>query len=175
MAVPTENPADCEVRGVTRFLEANEILGYLAEDASSGVELFCCTKLHVRILTGRHKPCCVSNSVRTSSSILPVVRTWQSDIILFPKMKEHLFGKRFANDEDLEYAGWITRRPHGMKRVYTNWCQGTTSTLMSEATVWNSRQRHVPKTCIFSFCIIIKEYLDVVKRSSLYGLPLYNK
>ena len=35
VVVPIENPADCEVRGVTRFLQA--------EDASSRVELFCCT------------------------------------------------------------------------------------------------------------------------------------
>ena len=38
-----------------------------------------------------------------------------SDFFLFPKLKAHLAGKRFENDEDL-------------KRVYTNWCQGTTST-----------------------------------------------
>ena len=36
-----------------------------------------------------------------------------SDVFLFPKMKEHLAGKRFANDEDLKDNGWITRRPHG--------------------------------------------------------------
>ena len=30
MAAPVENPADCEVRGVIRFLQADEILGYLA-------------------------------------------------------------------------------------------------------------------------------------------------
>ena len=35
MAVPIENPADCEVRGVIRFLQADEILGYLAKEASS--------------------------------------------------------------------------------------------------------------------------------------------
>ena len=51
-----------------------------------------------------------------------------SDFFLFPKM-EHLAGKRFANDEDLKDASWITRLPHGIKRVYTNWCQGTTSAL----------------------------------------------
>ena len=50
MAVPVENPADCEVRGIIRFLQADEILGYLAEQASSRVELFCCTTMHVRIL-----------------------------------------------------------------------------------------------------------------------------
>ena len=40
MAVPIENPADCEVRGVIRFLQTDEILGYLAEEPSSRVELF---------------------------------------------------------------------------------------------------------------------------------------
>ena len=34
MAVPIENPADCEVLGGV-FLQADEILGYLAEEASS--------------------------------------------------------------------------------------------------------------------------------------------
>ena len=28
-----------------------------------------------------------------------------SDFLLFPKMKEHSAGKRFANDEDLKDAG----------------------------------------------------------------------
>ena len=42
MAVPIENPADCEVRGVISFLQADVILGYLAEEASSCMELFCC-------------------------------------------------------------------------------------------------------------------------------------
>ena len=71
MTVLIENPADCEVRGVIRFLQTDEILGYLAEEASSRVELFCFTTMYVRILSGRHKPCCVSNSIGTSSSILP--------------------------------------------------------------------------------------------------------
>ena len=76
MALPIENPTDCEVRGVIRFLQADEILGYLAEEASSRMELFCSTTMHVHILPGRHKPCCVSNSIITSSSILRTVRTW---------------------------------------------------------------------------------------------------
>ena len=57
-----------------------------------------------------------------------------SDFFLFPKMKEDLDGKCFAKDEYLKDSGWITRRPHHMKRVYRNWCQGTTSALMSIAT-----------------------------------------
>ena len=75
-AVPIENPANCEVRGVICFLQADEILGYLAEEASSSVELFCCTTMQVRILPNLHKPSCVSNSIGTSSSILRTVRTW---------------------------------------------------------------------------------------------------
>ena len=76
MAVPIENPADCEVRDFIRFLQANEILGYLDEEASSRVELFCCTTMHVRLLPHRHKPYCMSNSIVISSSILRTVRTW---------------------------------------------------------------------------------------------------
>ena len=66
IAVLIENPADCEVRDVISFLRAVEILGYLAKQASSRLELFCCTTMHARILPGRHKPCCVSNSIGTS-------------------------------------------------------------------------------------------------------------
>ena len=76
MAVTLENAADCEVRGVIRFLQADEILVYLAEEASSRVELFCCTTMHVSLLPGRHKPCCASNSIGTSSSIIRTVLTW---------------------------------------------------------------------------------------------------
>ena len=61
-----------------------------------------------------------------------------SDFFLFPKMKEYLAGKRFVNDEDLKDAVLIIRRLHGMKRIYTNWCQGATSALMSKATMWKS-------------------------------------
>ena len=59
-----------------------------------------------------------------------------SDFFLFPKMKGHLADKCFANDEDLKDVGWITRRSYGMKRVYTNWCQGTTNALMSMRLCW---------------------------------------
>ena len=72
VAVTIENPADCAVRGVIRFLQPEEILGYLTEEASSHVKLFCCTIMHVRILSGKHNSCCVSNSIGISSSILHV-------------------------------------------------------------------------------------------------------
>ena len=54
MAMRIDNPADCEGRGVIRFLQADEILGYLDEEASSRVELFFCTAMHVRTLPGRY-------------------------------------------------------------------------------------------------------------------------
>ena len=76
IAVPIENPTDYEVRGVIRFLQADEILGYLAKETSSRVELISCTTIFVRLLPGRHKPCCVCNSIGASSSILRLVRTW---------------------------------------------------------------------------------------------------
>ena len=52
MTVPIENPADCEERCVIRFKQADEISDHLAEEASSRVELLCCTTMHVRILPG---------------------------------------------------------------------------------------------------------------------------
>ena len=76
MAVPIENPTGCEVRAVIRFLQADEFLGYVTEKASSRVGFICYTTMRVRILPGRHKPCCVRNSIETSSSILRTVRTW---------------------------------------------------------------------------------------------------
>ena len=101
IAVPIENPSDYEVRGVIRFLQADEMLGYIAEEASSRLELFCCTTIHVRILPGRHKPCCVSNSIFEHPPYSPHLAP--SDFFLSPKM-EHLTGKRLANDEDLKDA-----------------------------------------------------------------------
>ena len=105
MAVPIVYPVDCEVWCAIRFLQADKILGYLTEEASSRVELFCCTTMDVLILSGRHKPCCVSNSIGISSSILRTFRTWHRwTSFLFPKLKEHLSGKRFENDEVLKNA-----------------------------------------------------------------------
>ena len=46
MAVAIENPVDCEVRVFIRFRQADELLGYLVEEASSRVELFCCTSAY---------------------------------------------------------------------------------------------------------------------------------
>ena len=42
---------------------------------------------------------------------------------------------------------------------------------MSKATMWKGRQRECAETCIFSFCIFIKEYLGMTKCSLLSGWP----
>ena len=59
-----------------------------------------------------------------------------------------------------------------MKRVYTHWCQGTTSALMSKATMWKIRQRYVPKL-VYSVCVNSTEYFGKAKRSLLYGWHFY--
>ena len=82
-----------------------------------------------------------------------------SDFFLFPKLKEHLTCKRFANYKDLKDTDWITRRPCGMKRLYTNWCQGTTSALMSKETMWKGRQRYVPKLVYRVSVLLLKNIL----------------
>ena len=101
MAVSIENPADCEMRGVIGFLQTDEILRYLPEEASSRVELLCLhdnARPHIARKTQallreifEHPP--------FSPDLAP------SDFFLFPKMKEHLAGKSFANDEDPKDAG----------------------------------------------------------------------
>ena len=64
------------MRGVIHFLQAYEILGFFAEEASSRVELFCCTTMDARILPGRYKSCCGRNSIETYWNILRTVQTW---------------------------------------------------------------------------------------------------
>ena len=111
------------------FLQANEILGYLAKEVNSHVELFCCTTMHVLILPGRHKPCCVSNSIETSSNILRTVRTWhRRTFSCFQNWRSTLL----VNVHNLWRPEECCRRPHDMKSVYTNQCQDTT---MSKATM----------------------------------------
>ena len=106
MAVPIENSTNCEVQGIIRFLQADEILGYLVEEGSSRVELFC--------LHDNARP----HTARQTQTLLLELFHWDIfehplyspdlatlDLFLFPKMKEHLPGKCFANDEDLKNAG----------------------------------------------------------------------
>ena len=66
-----------------------------------------------------------------------------SNFLLFPKMKEHLAGKRLANDEGLKDAvvTWFNNQAATWyeKGIPTNWCQDTTSALMSKATKWKGR------------------------------------
>ena len=105
MVLPIENSADCEVQGVIRFLQADEILGYLCRRGklSRGIVL-----LHdnARPHTARQTQaslreqfhCDIFEHPLYSSDLAP------SDFFMFPKMKKHFTGKRFAKDEDLKDA-----------------------------------------------------------------------
>ena len=161
MAVLIENPVECEVQGVIRFLQADKILGYLAEEASSPVELFCCTTIHIRILPNRHKPCCAwvipLGHLRASS-----VQSGPGTVELFP----------VSINEGAPC--WQTLR---------KWWRLEGFWLNNQAGTWYEEGIHklMPRydkcfnvkgmcqNCIFSFCIIIKEYLGMTKHSLLYG------
>ena len=54
-----------------------------------------------------------------------------------------------------------------MKRVYTDWCYGKTSALISKATVWNSRQRYVLKL-VYSVYVLLLLKNILVWRNVLY-------
>ena len=104
MVVPIENPADCEVRGVISFLQAPDILGYLAEEASSRGNCSVarqCTSAYCPANTSLADWAIWLGHVRDppySPDLAP------SDFFLFPKM-EHLAGNRFANDDELKVPG----------------------------------------------------------------------
>ena len=105
MAVPIENPADSEVRGVIRFLQADKILGLPCRRGKLPREIV--------LLHDSARP----QAARQTQALLREQLHWDifehppyspdlapSDFFLFPKMKEHLVGKRFASDEDLKDA-----------------------------------------------------------------------
>ena len=107
MAMQIQNPTDCEVRGVIRSLEAEELFGWLScprGKLSRGIDL----------LHGNAR----SHASRQTQVFLSEQFHWDifehppyspdlasSDFFLFSKMKEHLAGKHFTNDEDLKDAG----------------------------------------------------------------------
>ena len=169
MAVPIENPADFEVRGVIRFLKADEVLDYLAEETSSRVELFCCKTMHDRILPGRHKPRCVRNFIWHFRASSVQSGSGTVGLFLFPKMKEHLAGKRFANGGigpwlNSQAATWFDEGIHKL-------CQGMTSALMSKATMWKSRERYVPQLEYSVSVLLLKNIF--VWRNILYFLNCF--
>ena len=154
MAVPIENPVDCEVLFVFRMPMRCQVI--LAKKFTREIVL----------LNDNARP----HTAWQTQALLREQFHWDifehppyspdmapSDFFLFSKMKEHLARKCFTNDEDLKDGGWITRQPHGMRRVYTNWCQGT-SALMSKVTMWKSRQRYVPKL-VYSVSVLLKNIL----------------
>ena len=67
-----------------------------------------------------------------------------SDFFLFPKIKEHLADKRFASDEDLKDVG-LNNQAGTWYEEGINKLVPSTIALISKATMWNSRQRYVPK------------------------------
>ena len=154
MALSIEKSADTEVWGVS-FLQADEILGYLAEEAISRVELFCCMTMDARILPGWQKHELFHWDIFKHPPYSPDLAP--SSFYLFPK-KWSILLVNASIDEDLNDAGWITRRPHGMKRVYTNWYQGTTRALMSKATMRKSWQRYIPEL-VYSVSVLWKNIL----------------
>ena len=117
-----------KVWGVISFLQANEFLGYLAKERSSRVELFCCTTMHVHILPGRHKPCCISNFIGTSSSILHIVQTWHHQT--FPCFQKRRNTLLVNNSQMMKTWRMLSA---------TTWYEEGTSALMSKTIMWNSR------------------------------------
>ena len=74
-----------------RFLQADEILDYLAEEAISRVEFFCCndnarphTARQTQLLLREQFLWDIFEHPPHSADLAP------SDLFLFPKMKEHL-------------------------------------------------------------------------------------
>ena len=90
----------------------------------------------------------VINTIGTSSSILRIVRTWHCRT--FPCFQKWRL---------LSWLGWIIMWLYGKKSVYINWCQGTTSALMSKATMWKSRQRYLPKLVYSVSLLLLKNTL----------------
>jgi histone-lysine N-methyltransferase SETMAR len=89
-----------------------------------------------------------------------------SDFYLFLKMKEHLAGKRFTDDEDLQHAvvDWLNSQ-------VAAWYEEGISKLVSRHKCLNVQGDYVEKqvkvcdkTCIFCFFPIINTYLCMAKR-----------
>ena len=199
MGVPIENPVDCEVWGVIRFLQENVrpcdihcrlviiygkgiilschrsharfkqtastqkltasysktvkgvlLINFMPHNMKINSNAYCATlehlcraiqnqwrgklshgivllmTMHLCILPGRHKPWCMSNSIGTSLSILRTVCTWHCRTFsCFQKWRSTLLVnamQMMKTRRMLSWPCWITRWPHGMKRVYTSWC-----------------------------------------------------
>ena len=102
MAVPIENPTDCEERGAIRFLQVDEILGSCRRGKlSRGILLLHDnarphTARQIQALLREQFHWNIFEHPRYSPDLAP------SDFFLFPKMMEHLAGKCF--DEANQYS-----------------------------------------------------------------------
>ena len=111
VVVPIENPADCEVLLVfcrpmrsQVILPKRQAFAWNCSVATQCTVAYCPTAmLREQFYSDifEHPP--------YSPDLAP------SDFFLFPKMKEHLAGKRFVNDEDLKN----TVGGHMVRQVYT--------------------------------------------------------
>ena len=90
---------------VIRFLQADEILGYLAEEANSRLEFLLHDKAHLHI--ARQIQALLREQFHWDIFEHPPYSPYlaTSDVFLFPKMKEHRDGKRFTIYEDLKDPG----------------------------------------------------------------------
>ena len=110
MAVPIENPADCEVL----FVFCRPMRSYVILSKRQVLAWNCS-------VAGQRK----SAYARQTQALLREQFHWDifehppyspdlatSDIFLFPKMKDHLAGKSFSNDEDLKDAvvTWLSNQ-----------------------------------------------------------------
>ena len=95
MPLPIENPAHCDVPGVIRFLQADGLSCRRGKLPHGIVMLHDNARPH----TARQTQALLREQFQWdiehppySPDLVP------SDFFLFPKMKEHLAGKRFANE-----------------------------------------------------------------------------
>ena len=159
----------CEVIGVIRFLQTEEILLSCRRGKLSRGNFL----LHDNAR---------SHTARQTKALLRKQFHWyifahppyspdlaQSDFSCFQKWKSTLLlnaSQMMKTWRMLSWPGWITRGPHGMKKIYRNWRQGMTSALMLKATTWKSKQRCVPKLVCSVSVLLLKNIL--VWRNVLY-------
>ena len=103
-----------------------------------------------------HKPCCVSNSIGTSSSILRTDRTWhRRTFSCFQKWRITLLVNASQMMKTWRMLLAVTWYEEGIHELVP--C--TTGALMSKATMWKSRQRYVPQLVYSVSVLLLKNIL----------------
>jgi len=90
-------------------------------------------------------------------------------------MKEHLVGKRFTDDEDLQHAvmDWLNSQAaiwyeEGISKLVSRY-----KCLNVQGDYMEKKVKVYDKTCIFCFFSVINKYLCMAKRSLLSERPSY--